>query len=77
MNTIDATGSTSSNGIAVTLSLNSNRLRMWLGPNSSVITNTGEGGEDPSRFHKDTNSAIKQVASGTQHLFPRHNLIPE
>ena len=27
-------------------------------------SNTGEGGEDPSRFHKDTNSAIKQVASG-------------
>ena len=24
-------------------------------------SNTGEGGEDPSRFHKDTNSAIKQV----------------
>lgn len=27
-------------------------------------SNTGEGGEDPSRFQKDTNSAIKQVASG-------------
>ena len=27
-------------------------------------SNTGEGGEDPSRFHTERNSAIKQVASG-------------
>ena len=27
-------------------------------------SNTGEGGEDPKRFHTEENSAIKQVASG-------------
>jgi glutamate synthase (ferredoxin) len=39
--------------------------------------NTGEGGEDPARFRKESNSAIKQIASGRFGVTPEYAAFAE